>query len=140
MDSKRAAGVLLHPTCLPGPYGAGGLGSEAYRFVDFLEKTGQTLWQILPLNPTGYGNSPYAAASAFAGNTLLIDPDILIGEDLLKVEDLENAPGFSVTDVEYDRVGEWKTQVFLKSFERFREKVAGGDKTLHKNFALYWLP
>ena len=75
MNFERASGILLHPTSFPGPYGIGDLGAEAYRFVDFLQQTGQKLWQILPLSPTGYGDSPYAAFSAFAGNPLLISPD-----------------------------------------------------------------
>src|SRR5213594_3933187 len=69
---ERSGGLLLHPTSLPGPHGIGDLGLEAYRFVDFLAESGQHLWQILPLGPTGFGNSPYAARSAFAGNPLLV--------------------------------------------------------------------
>ena len=80
---KRASGILLHPTSLPGPYGIGDLGPEAYKFADFLVAAGQSLWQVLPLGPTGYGDSPYACYSAFAGNTLLISPDQLIKEGLL---------------------------------------------------------
>ena len=70
-QKRREAGVLLHPTSLPGPHGVGELGPEAFRFVDFLEKAGQTLWQVLPLGPTGYGDSPYASFSTFAGNPRL---------------------------------------------------------------------
>src|ERR1044072_2109728 len=80
---RRVSGVLLHPTSLPGPYGIGDLGPEAYKFADFLVRAGQSLWQVLPLGPTGYGDSPYACYSAFAGNTLLISPDLLIKEGLL---------------------------------------------------------
>ncbi|MBN9387643.1 MAG: 4-alpha-glucanotransferase [Chloroflexi bacterium] len=137
MNSKRAAGVLLHPTSFPGPYGIGDFGTQAYRFVDFLEKTGQTLWQILPLNPTGYGNSPYAAASAFAGNPLLIDPEILAGEELLREEDLNNVPEFPADRVDYDRVSEWKNQLFSRSFERFKARIEGGDKVLKKQIAAF---
>src|ERR687885_577506 len=68
----RASGILLHPTSLPGPFGIGDLGSEAYRFVSFLKASGQQLWQMLPLGPTGYGNSPYQTYSAFAGSPLLL--------------------------------------------------------------------
>jgi len=71
----RASGVLLHPTSLPGPDGIGDLGEPAYRFVDWLEKCGQSLWQILPLGPTSFGDSPYQTLSAFAGNPLLISLD-----------------------------------------------------------------
>ena len=75
---QRSSGILLHPTALPGPHGIGALGPEAYRFVDFLVAAGQKVWQILPLGPTGFGNSPYNALSAFAGNSLLIDLGQLI--------------------------------------------------------------
>ena len=71
---ERSSGILLHPTSLPGPFGIGDLGDEAYKFIDFLEASGQKLWQIMPLGPTGFGNSPYSSFSAFAGNTLLLTP------------------------------------------------------------------
>jgi len=77
MKRERQTGILLHPTSLPGPYGIGDIGREAYRFVDFLVDAGVEIWQILPLGPTGYGNSPYSARSSFAGNELLISPDLL---------------------------------------------------------------
>ena len=83
---QRASGVLLHPTSLPGPYGIGDLGPEAYKFIDFLVAAGQSLWQVLPLGPTGYGDSPYACYSAFAGNTLLVSPEQLVSEGLLDSE------------------------------------------------------
>src|SRR5215216_426979 len=84
---KRLSGILLHPTSLPGPYGIGDLGPEAYKFVDFLVASGQSLWQVLPLGPTGYGDSPYACYSAFAGNTLLVsteDTDLGTKEESLR--------------------------------------------------------
>lgn len=77
MNFPRASGILLHPTSLPGPYASGDLGPEAYKFADFLVSAGQSLWQVLPLGPTGYGDSPYASFSAFAGNTALISPELL---------------------------------------------------------------
>lgn len=83
MLDQRASGILLHPTSLPSPYGIGDLGGSAYRFVDFLQQSGQRVWQILPLGPAGAGNSPYLAYSALAGNPLLISPEILHGEGLL---------------------------------------------------------
>src|SRR5678816_3139174 len=92
---KRASGILLHPTSLPGPYGIGDLGPEAYKFADFLVAAGQSLWQVLPLGPTGYGDSPYACYSAFAGNTLLVSPEQLIEEGLL-----DSAP----TAPDHDRI------------------------------------
>ncbi len=77
MRFERAAGILLHPTSLPGRFGIGDLGTEAYHFINFLESAGQTLWQVFPLGPTGYGDSPYQCFSAFAGNPNLISPEKL---------------------------------------------------------------
>lgn len=84
LSEKRSCGVLLHPTSLPGPYGIGELGSEAVEFVEFLERAGQSLWQILPLNPTGAGGSPYSSPSAFAGNPLLASTEMLARDGLLE--------------------------------------------------------
>jgi 4-alpha-glucanotransferase len=86
---KRRSGILLHPTSLPGPYGIGDLGPEAFHFLDFLKETGTCIWQMLPLGPTGAGNSPYTAFSAFAGNELLLSPQLLAEEGLLEKEELE---------------------------------------------------
>lgn len=80
MDLKRVSGILLHPTSLPGPFGIGDIGPQAYRFVDFLADTGQSLWQILPLGPIGYGNSPYMSFSAFGGNPLLISLERIVAD------------------------------------------------------------
>jgi 4-alpha-glucanotransferase len=88
--TRRSAGVLLHPTCLPGPYGIGSLGRQAFGFVDFLQRCRQTVWQVLPLGPTGYGDSPYQSSS-FAGNPLLIDFPLLVEEGLLLPRELEAA-------------------------------------------------
>ena len=84
MRFPRSCGTLVHPTSFPGKYGIGDFGYEARAFIDFLERTNQTIWQVLPLTPTGYGNSPYASYSAFAGNTYLISLDILVDKGLLK--------------------------------------------------------
>src|SRR5688500_7426726 len=89
MNFPRSSGILLHPTSLPGPFGIGDLGPQAYAFADFLVASGQSLWQVLPLGPTGYGDSPYACYSAFAGNTLLISPEKLVEDKLLVQEDLK---------------------------------------------------
>ena len=83
MFDQRVSGILLHPTSLPGPYGIGDLGKHAYAFVDWLADAGQQLWQVLPLGPTGYGDSPYQCFSAFAGNPLLIDWKIWSGRGYL---------------------------------------------------------
>src|SRR4029079_11661604 len=99
MNFPRASGVLLHPTSFPTRYGIGDLGPEAFRFVDFLTASHQSLWQVLPLGPTGYGDSPYACYSAFAGNTLLISPERLVAEGLLSPADVSEA-----TQPEDDRI------------------------------------
>jgi len=90
-NMERRSGILLHITSLPSAYGIGDLGPGAYAFADFLQRSRQSCWQGLPLNPTDpfYGNSPYSSVSAFAGNTLLISPDRLLEEGLLSREDLE---------------------------------------------------
>ncbi len=85
---KRSSGILLHLTSLPSPYGIGDLGSQAYRFVDWLSSTGCKFWQVLPLGPTGYGDSPYQSFSAFAGNPYLMSPDDLLADGLLTPDDL----------------------------------------------------
>ena len=90
MIFERASGILLHPTSLPGRYGIGDIGPEATRWLDYLASTGCGLWQILPLGPTGYGDSPYQCFSAFAGNPLLISPDLLLSEGLLNKDALED--------------------------------------------------
>ena len=116
MDWSRASGILLHPTSLPGRFGIGDLGSEAYRWVDFLAQSGQKLWQVLPLGPTGYADSPYACLSAFAGNPLLIDLEELVRQGFLTREHLENAPEFPEQHVEYGSVFAFKREL-LKSWE-----------------------
>ncbi|MEM3631848.1 MAG: 4-alpha-glucanotransferase, partial [Conexivisphaerales archaeon] len=90
----RSSGILLHISSLPGGFGIGDLGPEAYRFVDFLAETGQTFWQILPLNPPGVGNSPYVSPSAMAGADIIISPEKLAEEGLLSPQDWQNAPEF----------------------------------------------
>ncbi|ERN42553.1 4-alpha-glucanotransferase [Rubidibacter lacunae KORDI 51-2] len=120
MHLQRASGILLHPTSLPSRYGIGDLGPEAYRFVDFLAGSGQQLWQVLPLGPTGYGNSPYLSYSALAGNPLLISPDILRQEGLLEDKDLEGIPDFPSDRVDFDRVYQTKFPLFHRAFQAFK--------------------
>jgi 4-alpha-glucanotransferase len=117
----RSSGILLHPTSLPGRFGVGDLGDEAYRFVDFLSASNQSLWQVLPLGPTGYGDSPYQCFSAFAGNTLLISPERLVHDGLLSAEDLALAPAFDEEKVDFGNVINFKNALFKKAFERFRQ-------------------
>jgi 4-alpha-glucanotransferase len=122
MDLHRSSGVLLHPTSLPGPFGIGDLGPEAYRFVDFLADTGQTLWQILPLGPTGYGNSPYMCFSAFAGNPLLVSLEKLVEDGLLDSADIQNPPPFPENRVDYGFALAYKMPLLAKSFIRLNKK------------------
>lgn len=119
---KRSSGILLHITSLPNRYGIGSLGAEAREFVDFLVESGQKLWQICPLGPTGYGDSPYQVYSSFAGNHLLIDLDMLVKSRLLTVSDLTDVPEFNSQFVEYQRVHEFKESILRKAYDRFKKK------------------
>jgi 4-alpha-glucanotransferase len=120
MVFKRASGVLLHPTSLPGPYGIGDLGPSAFRFIDWLADSGTRLWQILPLGPTGYGDSPYQCFSAFAGNPYLINPDFLLRDELLHPNDLIEIPDFDAERVDYGRIIPWKLNLVERAFIRFK--------------------
>lgn len=116
----RSSGILLHPTSLPGRYGIGDLGDAAYRFVDWLKNAGQTIWQVLPLGPTSYGDSPYQCLSAFAGNTNLISFDRLVEDGLLKADELADVPDFPTQEVDYGPVIEYHNRVLAQAFERFK--------------------
>ena len=120
MECHRASGILLHPTSLPGPFGIGDLGAGAYQFVRFLQDSCQHVWQLLPLGPTGYGNSPYQTFSAFAGNHLLLSLETLQAEGLLSANDLTDAPPFPLHRVEYDAVSDFKQGMLWKAFETFQ--------------------
>ncbi len=125
MRFPRSSGVLLHPTSLPGPYGIGDAGREAHRFVDWLVSAGQSLWQVLPLGPTGFGDSPYQCFSAFAGNPLLASPDALLADGLLAREDLAGAPRFPGDRVDFGPVIEWKRALLERAAERFAAGAGG---------------
>src|SRR6185295_16848255 len=129
---KRRSGVLLHPTSLPGPYGIGDLGPEAYKFADFLVEAGQSLWQVLPLGPTGYGDSPYACYSAFAGNTLLISPEQLINEELLSSSDLPSEISTPGQRVDFERVHQIKDNLLRQAFQNYQQTT---DPALGEAFA-----
>ena len=120
MTFPRSSGILLHPTSLAGRFGIGDLGPEAYKFVDFLAAAGQRIWQVLPLGPTGYGDSPYQLFSAFAGNPLLISLDQLVVEGLLTDQELAGTPQFSADHVDYGRVIRFKLPLVRKAYERFQ--------------------
>ncbi|MDA3809910.1 MAG: 4-alpha-glucanotransferase, partial [Spirochaetaceae bacterium] len=116
---KRKSGVLLHPTSLPGDFGIGDLGKEAYSFIDFLEQSGQTLWQVLPLGPTGYGDSPYASFSTHAGNPLLISPQELKEQGFLSEDDLKDKPEFKSNSVDFGSLIPWKSEILNKAASTF---------------------
>ncbi len=118
---RRGSGMLLHVTCLPSSWGIGDLGPEAYRFLDFLEGSGQCIWQVLPLNPTSTanGNSPYDSISAFGSNPLLLSPDLLVEEGLLTREECEPLPAFPEGRIDYDAVTCFKQRLFLLAQGRF---------------------
>lgn len=132
MAFSRSSGILLHPTSHPGRYGIGELGREAYQFIDFLAQSGQKLWQILPLGPTGYGNSPYMSFSAIAGNHLLISLDLLREKNLLSDADFEDIPDFPLDQVDFDKLIAWKIPLLRKAASNF---VKGSDTILYKQFA-----
>ena len=123
MKLARSSGILLHITSLPGPFGIGDLGPSAYHFADFLENTHQTVWQILPVVPAGLGNSPYASPSTFAGNPLLISPELLKDEGFLTNEDLNQGPSFDSSLVDFDQVTAFKYKLLEKAYHRFSEQA-----------------
>jgi 4-alpha-glucanotransferase len=130
---RRASGILMHLTSLPSKYGIGDLGPDAYKFVDFLAAAGQNYWQILPLNPTTSRTrySPYNCLSAFAGNPLLISPDLLYRDGLLTRTEIADPPRFPVQAVDYDRVSSYKERLLDAAFARFRD---GGPSTHYEVF------
>ena len=142
MPFPRSSGILLHPTSFPSRFGIGDLGLEAYRFIDFLKESHQQYWQVLPLGPTGYGNSPYMCYSAMAGNPLLISPEKLLEEGLLVEEDFANLPGFPVEKVDFEQVVPIKIRLLKKACENFRTNAT---PIQHKEFEgfcdskAYWL-
>jgi 4-alpha-glucanotransferase len=131
MPFDRRSGILLHPTSLPGQYGIGTLGQEAFNWVDFLAASGQRLWQVMPLGPTGYGDSPYQCFSAFAGNPYLINVEKLLEQGFLEDADLADAPAFPDSHVDYGPVISFKLHVLDKAFERFK---SSDNKVQQDNF------
>ncbi len=134
MKFERSSGVLLHPTSLPGEYGIGDLGSAVFKWIDFLHKAKCGLWQILPLGPTGYGDSPYQCFSAFAGNPYLISIEGLIEDGLLRNEDLIDHPNFPKDYVDYGSVIPWKIKILDRSYKYFVEQ---NNKSLRKAFTKF---
>ena len=134
MDSRRLSGVLLHITSLPSPYGIGDLGPAAYRFADFLARTDQRLWQVLPLGPVGLGASPYSSTSTFAGNPLLISPEPLLEYGLLTEADLAPLTDLPADHVDYERVEARKMNVLRTAFERYEADRSAVSETALEQF------
>ena len=132
--SKRAAGILLHPTSLPGPHGSGDLGPDAYRFIDWLAASGQTLWQVLPLGEIGPGNSPYMSRSAFAGNVLLIDLVGLVTHGWLDGADLPAPTVENPLRIDFATVIPMRMQCLRRAATRFMHAGIPAD---HEAFALF---
>ena len=126
MTIERASGVLLHPTSFPGPYGIGELGASAYTFIDWLARAGQRYWQVMPLGPTGYGDSPYQSFSAFAGNPYLISLDELRREGLLTDTDFVGQPDFQPDRVDFGQQYVWRNQMLDRAFAHFEAGQGGG--------------
>jgi 4-alpha-glucanotransferase len=134
LSRSRTAGVLLHPTSLPGPYGIGDLGPECLRFLDFLAEARQGVWQVLPLGPTGYGDSPYQCFSAFAGNPLLVSLDALVEDGLLSASDLRSHPEFETTRVDFGAVIDWKRPLLDRAFRAFEKKAKASQREAFQAF------
>jgi len=122
---QRFAGILLHPTSLPGRGGIGDIGAPAHHFIHFLAEAAQTLWQVCPLGPTGFGDSPYAALSAFAGNPLLLSLESLVKDGFLDQSERDSYPGFAADQVNYEGVVPAKSATLKKAGERFHERAGG---------------
>lgn len=134
MKFPRESGILLHPTSLPGPHGIGDFGDASFRFIDWLQHAGQHLWQVMPLNPTGFGDSPYSSPSAFAGNPLLVSLSWLQGDGLLTDHDLADAPDFPDDRVDYEQVTPFRNAMLRRAFERME---AGEAADIAGEFGAY---
>ena len=130
MRLPRASGVLMHPTSLPSRHGIGDLGQEAHAFIQFLAESGQRWWQMLPVGPTGYGNSPYQSHSSFAGNKLLIDLDDLLAKGWLAPGTFEDEPRFPEDQVDFDAVGAFKERVLRLAHDGWKKQ--GDDPRYHE--------
>src|SRR5438876_3781841 len=132
-----SAGVLLHPTSLPGPYGIGDIGPRAIRFLDWATSAGMSVWQVLPLGPTGLGNSPYSALSVFAGSPLLISPEWMVEEGLLEAETLEEVPEFLEGPVDYERAGKWKERMLRAAWDRVHRGREDGARAAREELKAF---
>jgi 4-alpha-glucanotransferase len=134
MKFPRSCGILLHPASLPSKFGVGDFGPEAFRFVDFLQSAGAKLWQVLPLNPTGYGDSPFQCFSASAGNPLFLSPEKLVERGVLSPSDISNVAEFPEDSVEYGRVIRYKTPLLRKAADNFFAKTSSRDDDSFRQF------
>lgn len=132
-EGYRASGILLHVTSLPSPYGIGDFGPSARRWVDLLAAAGQSWWQLLPFGPTGYGDCPYQLVSTFGGNPLLISPDALVADGLLRPGDVSDTP-CSEGEIDYEAVTRFKQRVMGKAWERFSAGEAAELTDAHDEF------
>ena len=132
--NERASGLLLHPTSLPGKYGIGTLGKAAFDFIDFLVKAKQQYWQMLPLGPTGYADSPYQCFSSHAGNPNLIDLDILVKARLLQAEDLKELLHFPDDKVDFGGIQDARLPLLKKAFQSFTLNADNTEKLAYRNF------
>ncbi len=142
MNIQRTSGILLHPSSLPGPYGIGDLGPEAELFIDWLHDAGQGAWQVLPLGPTGYGDSPYAPFSSFAGNEFLISPELLAGSGLLDKDDLARLALPAGDKVDYGAIIPRKKAAVRRAAERFVAAASTADRAAFTAFRRensFWL-
>jgi len=142
MSFPRSSGILCHPTSFPSKYGIGDLGQSAYDFLDWLAAARQKLWQVLPLGPTGYGDSPYQSFSTFAGNPLLISPDSLVWSGLLPADAVTGVPDFPAHRVDFGAVIAYKRGIFRISYEHFKQHASdeqrAGFSAFQENNA-HWL-
>ena len=134
INNERASGVLLHPSSLPGKYGIGSLGQEAYHFIDWLVGSGQKIWQILPLGPTDWSHSPYQSYSAFAGNPDLIDLEFLVRDGILSAEAIANPPLFPTGMIHFKTVSVYRQRILNLAFEQF--STSGGFQS--SGYQWFW--
>jgi 4-alpha-glucanotransferase len=129
MELDRSSGILIHITSLPSPFGIGDMGPEAYEYIDFLEASGHRYWQLLPINPTdaAYNHSPYSSDSAFAGNILLISPELLEKEGYIDLQTFDLPTEMKPDEIDYQKVSEFKKVILENAFENFKLKKTPAD-------------
>lgn len=135
MEYQRKSGILLHPTSLPGQYGVGSFNQAAYDWIDFLDKTRQSLWQVLPLGPTGYGDSPYQSFSSFAGNPYLISLEEVVQMGLLDQQVLDQAPSFPSERVDFGALYQWKFAVLRQAADAFQMRATPDQQAEFTQFS-----